>query len=648
MRQQLHFLVLGAFCLISLAVNAQEIREQQADKKYESLAYIDAIKLYENIANKGYLTASLLQNIGNSYYFNGELEQANIWYTKLFDLQGNHQIDNEYFYRYAQTLKAIRNYIKADEYLQQFATKEVLDNRAKHFKTDLEYLHDIEKNSGRYTIKATDVNSSASDYGSTVYQNQLIFTSSRKQTGFTNRIHTWTNANFTSLFSAVLKEDGTYKKPKLFAKELDSKFNESTAVFSQDGKTMYFTRNNYANGERKSNKQGITLLKIYKATFTKGKWSNVTELPFNSDQFSTAHPALSVDENWLYFASDREGGFGQSDLYRVAINNDGTYGEPTNLGEQINTQGRENFPFITADGELYFSTDGFSGLGGLDIYGTKINTDGTFTEVQNVGAPVNSAVDDFAYYIDSKTRTGFFSSNRDGNDQIYSFIEKNRMVLTCYQDISGFVYDQPTAEALNQVLVTLYDSELDKTIEVRSDQNGKFHFKNLLCGSKYRIKAQLEGYNTAEVTVLLPNRKGSTKTDFGLEKNKVIVKQGDDLFKVLKLETIYFDFDQSEIRSDAAIELAKIVAVLEDFPLMRIDVRSHTDSRGKDSYNLKLSDTRAKATAKWIMEQGIDSNRVKARGYGESELLNHCSNQVNCSEEEHQINRRSEFIVIEL
>ncbi|WP_430612495.1 OmpA family protein [Flavobacterium sp. JP2137] len=648
MKQQLYALLLGALSLISVSLSAQDNREQQADKKYESLAYMDAIKRYENRANKGYVTANLLQNLGNSYYFNGKLAQANVWYAKLFALQGSHQMDNEYYYRYAQTLKAIRDYKKADSIGVLFAAKEAMDLRTLHFKRQLDYLSDIDKNSGRYTIKLTDVNSSSSDFGATLYQNQLIFSSSRELVGFSKNTHTWTNARFTSLFSAIPTEDGSFTKPKVFAKELQSKFNESTPVFTKDGKTVYFTRNNYANGKRQTNKQGTTLLKIFQATLVKGKWTNIVELPFNSDAFSSAHPALSVENDWMYFASDREGGSGQSDLYRVAIYEDGTFGEPHNLGPQINTPGRESFPVITAEGELYFATDGFPGLGGLDIYGTKINLDGTFTEVQNIGAPVNSPVDDFGYYIDVTTRTGFFTSNREGNDNIYSFIEKEKMNLSCFQAIQGRVYDLPTSGNLEGVLVGLYDAELDKTIEAITDKDGNFSFENLLCGSKYRVIAQLEGYNAAEVAVVLPNIEGSTQTDFGLEKNRVIVKQGDDLFKVLKLNPIYFDFNKAEIRSDAALELAKIVASLKEYPLMSIDVRAHTDSRGKDEYNLKLSDARAKATAKWIVEQGIDSTRVTGRGLGETELLNQCSNKANCTEEEHQMNRRSEFIVLKL
>ncbi len=639
--------LLGGITLFSIGASAQKTLVQKAAKKYDDYSFVEAAKIYERVYNKNFESQELLQNTGNAFYFNGDLSTANNWYTKLF-LLNNESIDSEYFYRYAQTLKAIGKYTLADAYLQKFSEIEKEDSRARMLLADQKYLATIRENSGHYSIGTASVSGAYSDYGSTVLDGNLIFASNRAHRGVSRNIHTWTEQSFTRLYSAKIKNDGTLKKSKTFASEITSRFNESTPVFSKDGKTMYFTSNNDRNGVRQTNSKGITLLKIYSATLENNRWTKVTELPFNSDEFSTAHPALTPDGNWIYFASDREGSLGQSDLFKVRINATGGFGEPINLGSQINTEGRESFPVITVDNELYFATDGRPGLGGLDIYGTKINQNDTYSDPKNLGAPINSPLDDFGYYIDSSTRQGFMTSNRNGSDDIFAFLEKTRVVLECKQIVHGSVYDLPTGQILSKAKLTLYDNEFHKIAETISDATGNFEFKNLDCGSKYRINVVAEDYNTAEITVIIPNASGTTLTNFGLEKTRVIIKQGDDLFKVLKLEPIYFDFDKSEIRADAAIELAKVVAVLKEYPLMNIDVRSHSDSRGKDSYNLKLSDDRAKSTAKWIINQGIDSSRIDARGYGETQLINDCSNGVRCTDEEHQVNRRSEFIVLKL
>ncbi len=640
--------LLGMFVLFAITLSAQEAYERKGTKEYENYSYIDAIKIYEKVADKGYESNELLQNLGNSYYFNGKLKEANKWYNRLFKKETSHSIPSEYFYRYAQTLKAIDDYKSADLYLKRFSDLEKADSRVRLFASLDNYLEAIKDHSGRYKLEVATVNSPLSDYGSTVYNDQMIFTSSREKGGVSKTIHTWTNQEFTRLYAADINKDGQLGKPAYFAPEIGSKFNESTPVFSADGKTMYFTRNNYNSGTRLRDAKGITLLKIYQATWKNNRWSDVVELPFNSNQFSTAHPALTPDGKWMYFASDREGSIGQSDLYKVAINNDGTFGQPINLGAHINTEGRESFPFITADNELYFSTDGRPGLGGLDIFATQINDDQSFTEVKNIGEPANSPYDDFAYYINTLSRKGFLSSNRSGDDEIYGFTESKRLPLGCLQAIEGAVFDLPTGGKLANAKVTLFDNEFKKLKEVLTDENGAYEFKDLACNFRYRINAELADYNTAELAIVVPRESGKTRGDFGLEKNKVVIKKGDDLFKVLKLEPIYFDFDKDDIRVDAQVELAKIVEVLREYPKMKIDVRSHTDSRGNDNYNLKLSDRRAKSTAKWIINQGVKENRVMGRGFGETQLINSCSNGINCSEEEHQQNRRSEFIILEM
>lgn len=652
MRNYKNFLVLLVFFVLGIQAQAQESQAKRADTRMERFAYIDAIQLYEHVANKGYHTPEVLQNLGDAYYFNGKLSEAYKWYAILFEEIEGEEIPSEYYYRYAQTLKSIEEYDRATVVLDQFKKVEAEAIRSKLIADSKDYMAEIEANSGRYELQNLPFNSPSSDYGTTVYDGQLIFASAREKGKVSKKIHSWTSEYFTNLYAVTLNEDGTYGKLEPFAKKLRTKFNESTPVFTKDGQTVYFSRNNYTNGKRGKDAHKTTLLKIYKSSKdSEGKWSEAEELSFNSNAFSTAHPALTADGKWMYFASDRANGFGKSDLYKIEIKEDGSFGEPINLGETINTEGRESFPFITENDELYFSTDGRPGLGGLDIFVTKIKEDGSFSKVQNIGAPANSPLDDFAFYIDVESKKGYLSSNRTngvGNDDIYSFDELRALVLDCIQGIEGVVYDAKTKERLPFAEVKLYDADFNVVAEGKADENAFYAFPDLPCGTKFRINASLEGYNTVEVAVVLPNETGVTEADLELEKEKIQIKKGDDLFKVLNLNPIYFDLDKHNIRPDAAAELAKVHAVLVEYPTMKIDIRSHTDSRASHKYNEDLSSRRARSTADWLVANGINRARLTWKGYGENQLVNDCADGVPCSEEEHQLNRRSEFIVVEL
>ncbi len=641
--------------LAGVHTQAQKVAEKKADKEYQTQAYVDAIKIYERIAGKGYTNADMLKKLADAYYFNGKLPEANQWYEQLFDGEyddkGKEAIPSEYYYRYAQTLKSVENYDKSGQMMQEFAKLEGNDSRAQLFEASKDrYLKEIENNSERYELKNIGVNTAYSDYGATIYGDQLIYTSARQtdhQSG--KRLHEWTNESFTSLFSTKINADGTFDEPVKFAPELDTKVNEATAVFTADGKTMYFTRNNTSvKGKRRLNKDNSTLLKIYKATLSEeGKWVNVEELPFNSDNFNTAHPALTPDDKWLYFSSDRDGTIGQSDIFRVALYPTGEYGSVENVGKKVNTSGRETFPFISKDHFLFFSSDGHPGLGGLDVFVAKINVDGSIGQVTNMGTPINSSTDDFGFYVDKKTHKGFVSSNRAnsvGGDDIYFFMEK-----VCHQILEGIVFDKDTQAVLANAKVTIYNNAYTAIGELITDDKGYYRVEDLDCNKKYRLKAEAPKYNTEEVLVVMDAKAGGVKKqDIPLEKTEKPISKNDDLFKKLKLNPIYFDFDKSNIRRDASIELMKVVEVLKEYPTMKIDVRSHTDSRGNDDYNLKLSDRRAKSTVAWIISQGIDASRVTGQGYGETQLQNKCSNGVPCTVEEHQLNRRSEFIVTDL
>ncbi len=632
--------------IVSFQGFTQKAKVAAADKQYERFSYVDAIATYERVAEKGYKDEKMFQKLGNAYYFNAELAQAAKWYGELFAM--NQDQESEYIYRYSQSLKSVGEYAKADKLLEQFNIKSGNDQRAKLFQNNKNYLEEIKANSGRFNVTDAGINSEFSDYGTSFSGNKLVFASARDTGSIAKKVFKWTNQSFTNLYSSEVKSDGNLAKPERFGNKINSKFHEATPVFTKDGKTMYFTRNNFLEGKKGKNSQRVTLLKIYKATLVDGQWTNITELPFNSNQYSVAHPALSIDDKTLYFASDRPGTLGQSDLYKVNIVGNDTFSIPENLGPTINTEGRETFPFVSDDNELYFATDGRPGLGGLDIYVTKIDEKLNFADVKNVGSPINGPKDDFAFFIDSKSRIGFFTSNREGGrgyDDIYKFSEIRK--LTCEQFLAGIITDQETGLFLPESKLILFDEKFQIIKETVADEKGEYKFE-VECGQKYYVRAEKQDYETKEGNIIISKTSGDSNLSLALERRIKLIGPGTDLAKILNIPIIYFDLDKAIIRKDAAFDLEKIIAVMTQYPKMKIDIRSHTDSRQSAKYNELLSDRRAQSTRDWIIKNGINPSRITAKGYGESQLVNQCSDGIKCTEAEHQANRRSEFIIVSI
>ena len=639
------FTVIASF---SFELQAQQAKVSPGDKKYDNYAYIDAIKTFEKIANKGYKSEDMFKKLGNAYYFNSEFENAAKWYKELFAM--NTSVEPEYYYRYAQCLKSIGEIAEANKFLGEFNAKSKNDSRGKLYKENIDYIDQIKANSGRYKIEDAGVNSKYSDYGSFVYNNKLYFASARDTGNFVQRKHKWTDEYFTNIYNADLDPStGNTAKVNKFKSAINTKFHEASPVFTTDGKTVYFTRNNYINGKRGKDDHKVTLIKLYKAELGKdNKWTNITELPFNSDNYSTAHPALSPDEKTLYFASDMPGSLGQSDLYKVSINSNGGFGTPENLGNTINTEGKETYPFLTSENEIYFASDGHPGLGGLDVFVASMDGNGKISNIQNVGADVNSPKDDFAYIINPDTRRGFFTSNKDGgqgSDDIYKFLETKR--LKCIQELEGIITDAETGTVLPGTKVSLFGNDMSPKNSTISDASGKYSF-SVECGKMYFVRAEKPEYTTKEVNVTIGTDSGKTTLPIQLDKSTCKVTVGDDLGKCFGIKMIYFDLDKSNIRREAALDLEKILSVMNDYPNMKIDIRSHTDSRASHQYNEALSERRAKSTIQWLVKNGIAPNRLTGKGYGETELVNKCSDGVPCTEEEHQANRRSEFIITAL
>lgn len=630
---------------------SQKNKLKIAEKKYVKYAYVDATEIFERLVKKGYTSADIYKKIGNSYFFQAKQVDAYKWYKELFTLTNEVEVD--YYFRYADCLKAIGEYKKANDLFELMLQKNLNDSRIKRFIKNKNYLDEIKVNSNRYAIANAGINSAYSDYGGTFYGTKFVFTSNRATNSNLERIHTWTNQPFSNIYYCDIKDNGNFETPQLFSGKINTLVNESTPVFTADGKTMYFTRNNFNKGKLKKAKDDSVLLKIYKAVYTGKEWTNIEELPFNSNAYSCAHPTLSADEKKLYFTSDMPGTLGKSDLFYCDINADGTYGTPINLGPIINTEGRETYPFISADNELYFASDGHLGLGGLDNFKTKFD-DKNYLEPVNLGTPVNSSSDDFAFCIDTKSKIGFFTSNRadksEGFDDIFKLQELKPLKLDVV--VEGKLVNEETGKAIlsngtnekEAGTVKLYDKDHNLLAETTPDKNGSFSFKNVKANNGYFIRVDKDEYETTEVPLSV-DRFDKIIDDIKLSKQLKKIKIGDDLRHALAIKNIHYDLDSWDIRKDAEIELAKVVEVMLDNPKMTIAIKSFTDSQYTASYNLKLSEKRSQAAKKWLIAHGINSKRITAKGYGETNLVNHCKDGVPCSRKEHEKNRRSEFII---
>ncbi|NER18156.1 OmpA family protein [Spongiivirga citrea] len=629
--------------MISLFAFAQE-QETEADKAYDNYNYNKAINEYEREVKNGEKSVKIFKRLGDSYYFNAKLVEANKWYEQLMAL--NKEIEPEYFYRYSQTLKSVKKYDEANVYLQKFTELNSTDRRAILYRENPDYLEDIGAQSGRYNISAVPFNTPNADFSPMVVGDKLIFSSSLNKSLFTKFIHEWDAKPFIDLYEVSLNPDAEAgQTPKKLKGRINTSFHESSTTFTADGNTVYFTRNSLLK------EQGGTLnrLRLYRATRKKDRWVEVEPLPFTDHKHTYAHPALSADGKKLYFASDMPGTKGYGDIYVVDVLEDGGFSKPRNLGDVINTEGRETFPYISAEGKLYFASDGHLGLGGLDVFTVRLDENSApTTNVVNVGSPVNSPKDDFSFIINDSTKKGFFASNREGgkgDDDIYSFVETKPIVEKIDLIVSGSVKSKDENEIIDTATVQLID-EAGVVLEEVIVTNGNYTFTTDAT-KNHLIRAKADDYVTNEIVVAKTDKAATVNIDVVLEFDKAITDVNDDLSKILQLQVIYFEFDSAIIQEgDSLAQLDKVVEVMNLYPQIKMEVRSHTDSRADDAYNMALSNRRAESTVQYLISKGIDANRLSGKGFGESQLINQCANDIPCSKEDHELNRRSEFVIL--
>ena len=613
------------------AAFAQSTLVKKADKYYSRLQYVKATETYEKAIANGEADDHVYKNIADAYYQIFDTKNAEKYYAIL----ATKSDDPEVFFRYAQMLKANGKYEQSTPWMEKFAKMKPADHRAMKFREAPNYLPRIlERGKDKFVVnEMQNINTEYSDFGLKISKGKLYFVSARDSRGKT---YEWDKQPFLDIYQADYT-DGTVSNIEKLPGDVNTKYHDGTFAISPDGKTMYFTRDNYSERTYKTDTTGVSRLKLFSAKLINGEWTDIRELPFNNDNYSVGHPAVSPDGKKLYFSSDMPGGLGQSDLYVVDIKKGrNNFGKPVNLGPNINTEGRENFPFVSKKGDLYFSSDGHLGLGGLDVFGCR-NVDGKFSRPRNLGVPLNSGKDDFAIYIDDDTKDGFISSNRDaarlGDDNIYTI--KNIKPI-CDVLISTTVVDAKTGKAIPQASVTLTDKDGNPVETKLTDDEGHADFL-IDCNRDVIVEGRAEEYENNKVNVAATDLE-SVDVNIALNPIEKIIST-----RQLNINTIYFDFDKWNIRRDAAFELDKVVEAMKKYNDLKIHIVSHTDIRGSKNYNQQLSEKRAKSTMEYIVSKGIDASRLSAEGKGESEPAVKCTR---CSKDQHQLNRRSEFLIV--
>lgn len=635
------------FVFVSAANFAQS--KWAAERQFLNFNYMKSAEMYKKLYDKGDNSYLVISRIGDSYYLNSQTEESEYWYRVLFGLINKENISAEYFFKYAQSLKSNGKYKESDDWLRKFRVKSAYDSRGRELQTNSNYLKEYTREKDSVIrLNNLSINTSYSDFGSFLSGNSLIFSSTRVNSNVDRkRMYKWNNQPYLDIYSGTeVKISGDNPDVVIYdvidaknVPSLNSEYHDATAVITKDGKTKYFTSNNFGKNLKKS-KDKTVHLKLYRADKVGDSWDNITELPFNSNEYSTGHPALSTDEKTLYFISDMPSSIGQTDIYKVDIIGDGTYGVPINLGNSINTEGKEMFPFIASDNTLYFSSDGHLGLGLLDIFFSKNN----YTSIENLGAPFNSPKDDFAYVLSDKGDHGFLSSNREGgmgDDDIYSFTLSQRKTI-CSKEIFGQVVDKNTGKLLPNSIVSLYDTKNNKITQLQVGQEAKFSFE-VDCSSDYRLVGNKELYIESQRNIENIEEQDEINIKLELELEDAFISSGDRI--LINIKPIYFDLNKSYIRPDAALELDNLVAIMNQYPKYTVEVGSHTDARGSDIYNSNLSTSRAASTVAYVISKGISGNRISAKGYGETKPVNKCVDGVRCSEKEHQMNRRTEFVL---
>ena len=610
------------FVAISSSLTAQNKDTKAADKLFNRYEYVAAAKEYQKLAESGKGDGYVFKQLADTYYNMFNTANAATWYAKAVQTPQ----DAETYFRYAQMLKANGKYEEANKQMNKFASMVPNDLRAKAFKENPNYVPVILDKGENYVVKSLPLSSDKSDFGAVMYDNTLYFTSARNSS---RKNYGWNGEPFLDIYKSIMSDSGTFSEPTTIT-ELNSKFHDGPVTISADGNTMYFSSDSFREHlfeKDKVNKLKLGKNNLYKATKTGDVWGNIKPLPFNTKDYSLSNPSLSRDGKTLYFSSNMPGSLGGVDIWKVSINGN-EYGKPENLGPKVNTEGNESFPFIADDNTtLYFASSGRQGLGGYDVYQIDLSKG---TDAVNMGKPINTEKDDFAFTFNKAKNIGFLSSNRNGNDDIFS------ATPICKVDLLVVVTNKKTGEILADAKVAILDEKNNIVDTKMSNSKGEVNYR-VLCDKIYSIQASKDGFE-GNVFPVAKSKGPSARVDAALQPIDVIITPDE-----IVLKPIFFEYDKSNITQEGAFELDKLVQVMKNNEKLVIFAKSHTDSRGTDDYNNSLSDRRAQATVQYVISKGIAASRITGKGFGKSELKVQCEP---CTEEQHAQNRRSEFLIV--
>jgi len=731
MNRNLSILTIIIF-LVSFRLLAQDPKLKKGENYFKTYSYTESIEKYEGITDK---TTEINRRLAESYFNIGKPEKSEEYWA-IVVASADKTADD--IYRYASVLSVNKKYKESEKWMREFNLLAVNDKRGQLWAKNEGFYEKLQNDKGRFKIESLLINTEQEDFGTAYYKDKIVFASSRQPVKMVKRNWNWNELPFLDIYVADTDSILQFKSYEKFYKDINKKYHEGPSSFNQNGDFMVFTRNNYQG----KSQEGIIKLQLFTSEYKNDKWQKPVPIPFNSSEYSVGHGSLTADGKTMYLASDMPGGFGGVDLYRIYRKSDGGWSDPENLGSKINTEGNEMFPFVHSDDMLFYASDGLLGLGGLDVFMARILSDG-FGEPENIGVPVSSSYDDFAFILDKKQESGYFSSNRPegkGDDDIYLFHmskpfrfgklirgtsmdldsnilanvkvslydDKNNVLGTVITDTTGkyefpaeqdklysldglktlytngyntadthteeyiviadlflhrtpqfslycLISDENTLEPLEGVKITLVDNIKKTSEEIITPASGDFRRnlddKKLNDSLSYNVHIEKYAYLTENHVY---NQKMFHEGQYNMHEAMNFemdhIEEGMDLSKLIDVNPIYFDLNKDNIRPDAALELDKIVKVMNENPNLEIELGSHTDCRGSATYNMNLSDRRAKSSAKYIRERITKPERIFGKGYGESILINQCECEgariVPCTEEEHQRNRRTEFKIM--
>ena len=728
MKNYFILILLSLFVFFSTNTFAQNngLIVKRADKLYNDFNFTSALEYYKKADAKNPDNIYIKGRIGNCYKFLSNIKDAEKWYSAVANADGS---DNIFKYYYAQSLMANGKYREA---LKMYNSYYVSIDKPELQVTD--FQDKLFTENDKYKVKVEAFNSAFEDFAPVRVRDNLYFVSNRQNDVFMQREDVWSSRPFTQIYSINVADTSKTKgSAQLYNKEVSKQFHEGPMGWDRSKNDLYITRSNYSSGKPMLGENKEVNLKIFKMAYVPENSDFgsmlVDNISFDDKNFSVCYPTVTADGNYMIFASDMSGGFGGLDLY-VAENAGGIWSNPLNLGDKINTPGNDAFPFIMPDGLLYFASDGYLGLGGYDMYSCELQTDGTFGNVTNLRAPVNSQYDDFGFWINDSYSEGYFTSNRPskfGSDDIYSFKKKAFM-------FEAKIYDSKSEQIIDSVKVTLTNLDSKEKFILYTDKEGKVSHK-IDPFSNYSLRVEKSGFLpeeanfstiddevyaeiplvkdfgiVLEVTVIdaetkkeIPAAKielivllsAKTETNTANAYGKTIFMldeeieyrikaskktEGDEVYlavskdfntydvespanlyttielrkvsknEEIRIENIYYDLGKYYIRKDAEPELNKLIKILNDNPGMEIELSSHTDCRGSKASNALLSANRAEAAVNYLIKNGVSYRRLTATGYGETKLTNDCpcedGVQSNCTEEQHQQNRRTVFSIL--